>query len=139
MLVVDGVDEDVLPDKHTPNILMSEKSNLDGINGNEREYVIKVRVGDKLVYQNPSLTEAIASLISLYFVFNLQYPPECDNLLNLIQRYFLVFGDLEGCRNRKGQVKGAFLRFQVFKESRWILYSFYLHEGVCWSFPVETG
>ena len=112
VLVYDGTEETV--DSQLPNILITERRSLDRNTDYEYELILKVRIGVKVIYPSVSLPEAIASLISLFFIMNLEYPNMADNVLNLLQRYYLVFGTSEGSRNKRGKLKGTFIKFQVF-------------------------
>ena len=84
--------------------------------GSEYEYalVFSVRVGSSLVFDDVTLTEGLAAVIHLCFVFNLLYPTDCDDLFNFAQRILVNFGPVDGARNPKGQLKRNFVDFQVF-------------------------
>ena len=113
VFVEDGKHDDPQPDLNTPNLLISERVNHDPKSDYSHEILIRVRVGEKVLFPHVSLPSALASLVSLFFLWNLKYPVEMDNTMNLIQRYMCVFGLHEGARNKKGSLKGAYTKFQV--------------------------
>ena len=76
--------------------------------------VFSVRVGSTMVFDDVSLTEGLAAVIQICFVFNLLYPQSCDDVFNFIQRVLSNFGPVEGARNVKNQVKKKFTDFQCF-------------------------
>ena len=89
------------------------KLNRPGENDYEDAVVFSVRVGSSLVFDDVSLTQGLASVIHLSFVFNLLYPTDCDDLFNFTQRILCNFGPADGARNPKGQLKRNFVDFQV--------------------------
>ena len=78
----------------------------------DEKVVISVRVGTTTVFDKVSLTEGLAAIIQLCFVFNLLYPSDCDDVFNYVQRVLARFGPSEGARNMKGVVKKKFQSFQ---------------------------
>ena len=76
--------------------------------------VFSVRVGSTLVFEDITLTEALAAVIQISFSFNLLYPQDADDVFNFVQRILANFGPVEGARNAKNQVKRNFTDFQCF-------------------------
>ena len=74
IFVEDGKDEEPSPEKQTPNILITVRRNPDRQSDYEMDFWLKVCIGDKVLFTNLQLPEALASLISLFFVMNLSYP-----------------------------------------------------------------
>ena len=57
----------------------------------------------------------MAIVIELYFAFNLQYPAEVDDLLQVLQRLVCKFPrQQEGARNKTGKTKKSFKDFETF-------------------------
>ena len=135
MFVADGLETLSVSDVHLPNILCVEKRKLDSNDDYEHEFVMRVRIGEKVLYPSVNLPQAIASVVALYFVMNLEYPPEADNLLQFLQRYVLNFGKEEGARNRRGVIKHPFNKFQVsnFPKSLIINQTFNNYFSVNWA------
>ena len=113
LIFLAGTDQAKDIQEHLPFIHVSVR-NMMGTDTHEEEVVLGVRIGDKVVYDEISFTEAIAATIELYFVMNLLYPPECDDLCQFLQRIVLIFGAPEGARNKRNQTKKAFKDFDSF-------------------------
>ena len=88
--------------------------NVMGTDTYEEEVVVGVRIGDTIVYDQISYTEAIAAVVQLYFVMNLLYPPECDDLCQFMQRIAVNFGAHDGARNKRNQTRKVFKDFESF-------------------------
>lgn len=80
----------------------------------EDSLLFSVRVGTTVVFEEVALTQALAAVIQLSFVFNLMYPVEADDLFNFLQRVLASFGPVDGARNAKGHVKKNFVEFQCY-------------------------
>ena len=74
--------------------------------------VISVRVGSTTVFDDVSLSQGLAAVIQLCFVFNMMYPNSADEIFNFVQRLLAKFGPSDGARNMKGQLKKRFVDFQ---------------------------
>ena len=73
---------------------------------------LSVRIGNTVVFDGVSLTQGLASVIELMFVFNLMYPTDCDDFFEYVQRVILKFGPVSGARNPRGMLKKSFQDFQ---------------------------
>ena len=83
-----------------------------GENDYEEAIVISVRVGTTTIFDEVSLTQGLAAVIQLCFVFHLMYPNEADDIFNFVQRILAKFGPSDGAKNMKGKVKKRFVDFQ---------------------------
>ena len=79
----------------------------------EERLNISVRIGNTMVFNDISLHVALSSIIELSFVFNLMFPPGCDDMFQFTQRILANFGPSDGARNLQGKVKKNFLDFQI--------------------------
>ena len=106
----------------------------------EQIVILSLRIGEKVVYKDISLSEAVAGLIELYFVFNLQYPAKCDDTYQFLQRIFCSFGPAEGARNQKGVIKKWYKQFAVGSEYVLIqLFSFvFFFQGFVAEFTLQA-
>ena len=114
----------------------------DALGQAEHEQVVMLilRIGEKVVYKDISLSEADAGLVELYFVFNLQYPAKCDDTYQFLQRIFCSFGPAEGARKQKGEVKKWYKHFAVGSEYVLIqLFSFvFFFQGFVAEFTLQA-
>ena len=78
--------------------------------GNDIEYKVILLKELSKVFRNMSsdFCQAIAAVVQLYFIFNIFYPPEADDLCQFLQRILCNFMDGDGARNSKGVVKKCF-------------------------------
>ena len=74
--------------------------------------VVSVRVGTTTIFDGVSLTQGLAAVIQLCFVFHLLYPSDTDEIFNFVQRLLAKFGPSDGAKNIKGQLKKRFVDFQ---------------------------
>ena len=79
----------------------------------EKKVVISVMSGNTMIFENIGFSEALAAVIEIYFIFNHCYDRDVDSSLNFIQRVLGGFGDLEGARNAKGNVKSSYTTLQA--------------------------
>ena len=96
------------------------KKNVLGEGSFGMEVVISLRVNDVILYDSLSLIEAITALIQLYFAMHLHYPDDCDDVYQLFQRIFCVFGSADGARNKRDTTKRAYNKFKDFIASTYI-------------------
>ena len=101
------------PQEHHPNIFITKRNTL-GQEDFSEQIFMSVRIGDKVLFQCVSVCQAIASLIHLYFSFNLNYPNEADDICQIFQRIFCIFGERDNARNKKGTMKKAYRDFESF-------------------------
>ena len=92
------------PSQQEPNIFMTVQDTFGEGSFNECD-VLHLRIGDKVVFSDINLPEALAGLIQLYFCFNLLYPPAADDLMQVWERMICQFGSKDDARNKKGIVK----------------------------------
>ena len=113
LIFVDGSD-DVKngPNEQQPNVFVT-KQNVIGQEEYDEKIVISLRVGNKVLFQDVSLSEALAGCIQLYFCFHQYYPEEADDLYQFVQRICCNFGDQDGANNKKGVIKKCFRDFEV--------------------------
>ena len=78
----------------------------------EEGIVISVKVGAITIFEDVSLSEGLAAVIQLCFVFHLCHPVDCDETFNFVQRLMAKFGPSEGAKNLKGQLRKKFVDFQ---------------------------
>ena len=100
------------PGEQHPNILVIKKDSF-GEYEFEQIFVINLRIGEKIIFKDISLAEAVAGVIQMYFSFNLLYPPEADDLCQFMERILCNFGSPDGARNKKGVIKKSFRDFEV--------------------------
>ena len=79
----------------------------------DEKLCISVRIGTTLVFNDITLSAALASVIELAFVFNLMYPAKSDDIFQFVQRLLGNYGPSDGARNAQGRVKKAFVDFQI--------------------------
>ena len=78
-----------------------------------KKVVISVMCGNAIIFEDIGFSSALASVIEISFLFNLCYTREGDSTLNFVQRVLGGFGDLDGARNAKGQVKSSYVSLQA--------------------------
>ena len=78
----------------------------------EEAIVISVKVGAITIFEDVTLSEGLAAVIQLCFVFHLCYPVDCDETFNFVQRLIAKFGPSEGAKNLRGQLRKKFVDFQ---------------------------
>ena len=83
-----------------------------GENDFEEAIAVSVRVGTTTIFDEVSLTQGLAAVIQLCFVFHLLYPSDADEIFNFVQRLLAKFGPSDGAKNMKGQLKKRFMDFQ---------------------------
>ena len=110
---IDGKDNKQYgPSNQEPNIFVTKKDAL-----GEYEYdhivIMSLRIGEKIVFKDISFADAVAGLIELYHVFNLEYPAKADDGYQFLQRILCNFGPKEGARNKRNVVKKWFKEFTV--------------------------
>ena len=112
-LFFDGTDDKKNgPEEKDPNIFVTKMQNL-GVGDFEKKVMINIRIGDKVVFQDISLPEAVAGLVQIYFCFNLLYPPEVDDSMQFLERIVCNFGSTDGARNKRNSVKKGYRDFEV--------------------------
>ena len=113
VIFVDGRDDKKKgPGEQEPNIFVIKKDAL-GQTEHDQNVIISLRIGEKVVFKDISFAEAVAGLIELYHVFNLQYPPKADDTYQFLQRILCSFGPSEGARNQRNVVKKWYKQFAV--------------------------
>ena len=95
-------------------VIHISKRNMMGIGDYDVEVVVSVRIGDATVYSDVTFTEAISALVQLYFTMHLHYPPECDDVYQVLQRMLLNFGSHDGARNKRNSTKKNYKEFESF-------------------------
>ena len=100
------------PGEQHPNILVIKKDSF-GEYEFEQIFVINLRIGEKIIFKDISLAEAVAGVIQMYFSFNLLYPPEADDLCQFMERILCNFGSPDGARNKKWVIKKSFRDLEV--------------------------
>ena len=119
------------PDEKYPNIYIT-KQNTFGEGDFEEKIVLNLRIGDKIIWKDVSLPEALAGVIQIFFSFNMLYPVDLDDILQFTERIVCNFGSDDGARNPKNNVKKSFRDFQVTYESLKILrYLNPIFSGIC--------
>lgn len=96
--------------------------NVMGASDFAEEVVVGVRIGDVSLYSDIGFTEAIAAVVQLYFVMNIHYPPECDDVYQFLQRIACKYGcgfD-DGARNRRNQTRKCFRDFESFLAKQYV-------------------
>lgn len=82
----------------------------------EKDYdeaiVVSVRVGNTTIFDDITLTQGLAAVLQLSFVFHLLYPSDADEIFNFVQRMLAKFGPNDGAKNVKGVLKKRFVDFQ---------------------------
>ena len=78
-----------------------------------KKVVVSVMCGNIMVFEDLGFSAALASVIEMCFIFNLCYDKDGDSTLNFVQRVLGGFGDLDGARNAKGQVKSSYINLQA--------------------------
>ena len=113
VIFLDGVDDEKCgPKVKDPKLFMNTQSTL-GIKDFEKKVSINLRIGSKIIFKDISLPEALAGLIEIYFIFNLLYPPEADDILQFTERIICGFGSRDGDRNQKSLVKKRYRDFEA--------------------------
>ena len=79
----------------------------------EKKVVVSVMNGNTVVFDDIGFSEALAAVVEIYFIFNHCYDKDADSTLNFIQRVIGGFGDLEGARNAKGNLKSSYTTLQA--------------------------
>ena len=100
------------PGEQEPNIFVIKKDSLGQVEY-DKIVILSLRIGEKIVFKDISFAEAVAGLIELYHVFNLQYPAKSDDTYQFLQRIFCSFGPSEGARNQRNVVKKWYKQFAV--------------------------
>ena len=114
---IDGKDDKKSgPDEKYPHIYIT-KQNTFGEGDFEEKIVLNLRIGDKIIWKDISLPEALAGVIQIFFSFNMLYPVDLDDILQFTERIVCNFGSDDGARNPKNMVKKSFRDFQVRHES----------------------
>ena len=131
-IFIDGKDDKKSgPDEKYPNIYIT-KQNTFGEGDFEEKIVMNLRIGDKIIWKDISLPEALAGVIQIFFSFNMLYPVDLDDILQFTERILCNFGTDDGARNQKNNVKKSFRDFQVTYESLKILrYLNPIFSGIC--------
>ena len=131
-IFIDGQDDKKDgPDEKYPNIYIT-KQNTFGEGDFEEKIVLNLRIGDKIIWKDVSLPEALAGVIQIFFSFNMLYPVDLDDILQFTERILCNFGTDDGARNHKNNVKKSFRDFQVTYESLKILrYLNPIFSGIC--------
>ena len=88
------------------------KMNQTGEGDYDERLCISVRIGTTLIFNDVTLTGALASVIELAFVFNLMFPKDADDIFQFVQRILANYGPVDGARNAIGKVKKPFVDFQ---------------------------
>ena len=114
LIFIDGQDEKKTgPDDQQPNIFVVKKKVL-GEAEYEEEIIINLRIGDKMVYRDLTLPEALAALTQTFFCFNLLFPEDSDDIFQFVQRIACNYKTKEeGAKNKKGVLKKSFRDFEV--------------------------
>ena len=114
LIFVDGVDDLTSgPNEQQPNVFVTKKNVLGEEEGDEQVNV-SLRIGQKIVFKDVSLSEALAGCIEMYFTFHLYYPEDADDLYQVAQWIICYYGKLlEGANNKKSTVKKCFRDFEV--------------------------
>ena len=113
LIFLDGLDEKKDgPDETDPNILII-KQNTFGTAEYDQKVSVHLRIGDKTVFSDISLPEALAGVIQIHFCFNTLYSPDLDDSLQFVERILCVFGSHDGARNKKNGVRKGFRELEV--------------------------
>ena len=110
LIFIEGVDE--FQQASSQPFIHILKVDQKGESDYEEALVISVRVGSTTVFDDVSLSQGLAAVIQLCFVFNIVYPSSADEIFNFVQRLLAKFGPSDGARNLKGQLKKRFVDFQ---------------------------
>ena len=131
-IFIDGQDDKKSgPDEKYPNIYITKKNTF-GEEEFAEKIAINLRIGEKIIWKNISLPEALAGVIQIYFTFNMLYPADLDDILQFTERIMCNFGTDDGARNPKNNVKKSFRDFKVTYESLKILrYLNPIFSGIC--------
>ena len=122
LIFLDGLDEKKDgPDETDPNILII-KQNTFGMAEYDQMVSVHLRIGDKTVFSDISLPEALAGVIQIHFCFNTLYSPDLDDSLQFVERILCVFGSHDGARNKKNGVRKGFRELEVMFSEFFILY-----------------
>lgn len=115
IIFIDALDDKKTgPEVQQPNIFVTKKKEL-GEAEFEEEIIINLNIGDKLVFKNLTLPEALASLIQTFFCFNILFPEDSDDIFEFVQRIACNYKTKEdGAKNKKGLLKKRFKDFEVF-------------------------
>ena len=119
VIVNDGNHEKQTNDQF-PNIFITKQKTF-GETDYDEKVILNLRIGDKIVWKDVSLPEALAGIVQVYFCFNLLYPPEVDDFLQFAERIICNFGSDGGARNKRNSIKKGFRDFQVSTFSKIIL------------------
>ena len=138
-IFIDGQDDKKSgPDETYPNIYIT-KRNTFGEDEFREKIVMNLRIGDKIIWKDISLPQALAGVIQIYFSFNMLYPSDIDDILQFNERILCNFGTDDGARNPKNIVKKCFREFKVTYESLKILRYFNpIFSGICWYSAIEV-
>ena len=112
LVFLSGIDKET-EGLHTPFVYVTRK-NVRGIGNFDEELCFAVKVSNLTIYKNLTLPEALKALIQLYFVLNINYPKDCDDGFNFVQRAILGFGSVDGSRNTKNVIKKSYRDFESF-------------------------
>ena len=126
------------PDETMPNIYITKRDTFG--EGEFREKILmNLRIGDKTIWTDISLPQALAGVTQIYFSFNMMYPSDIDDILQFNERILCNFGTDDGARNPRNIVKKCFREFKVTYESLKILRYFNpIFSGICWYSAIEV-
>ena len=131
-IYIDGEDDDKSgPDETLPNMYIT-KRDTHGVDDYPEKIVMNLRIGDKIIWPDITLPQALAGVTQIYFSFNMMYPSDIDDILQFNERILCNFGHDDGARNPKNKVKKGFREFKVTYESLKILRYFNpIFSGFC--------
>ena len=110
LIFVEG--EDSMSDVSSQPYVNILKVDQPGEGDYDERIIVSVRVGTTTIFDGVSLTQGLAAVIQLCFVFHLLYPSDADEIFNFVQRLLAKFGPSDGAKNIKGQLKKRFVDFQ---------------------------
>ena len=126
------------PDETMPNIYITKRDTF-GEGEFPEKILMNLRIGDKTIWTDISLPQALAGVTQIYFSFNMMYPSDIDDILQFNERILCNFGHDDGARNPKNIVKKGFREFKVTYESLKILRYFNpIFSGICWYSAIEV-
>ena len=126
------------PDETMPNIYITKRDTF-GEGEFPEKILMNLRIGDKTIWTDISLPQALAGVTQIYFSFNMMYPSDIDDILQFNERILCNFGTDDGARNPRNIVKKCFREFKVTYESLKILRYFNpIFSGICWYSAIEV-
>ena len=126
------------PDETIPNIYITKRDTF-GEDEFREKILMNLRIGDKTIWTDISLPQALAGVTQIYFSFNMMYPSDIDDILQFNERILCNFGTDDGARNPRNIVKKCFREFKVTYESLKILRYFNpIFSGICWYSAIEV-